>query len=244
VAACLGALAKLPAGRDGQEQLALLGVVRRMGDAATEHRLRSRAVALLRRNTGKKLGFDTSVQGRRPQPEAVARWTQWIEKAFPEASRSALGAAAASLPVLKRRWATVDWGTGDAGRGKQVFTRRGCVQCHQGRRALGPDLAGAAGRFSREDLLTAIELPNRDVSPRYQTTVVTTSGGKVYNGLVVYQSVDGITLRTGTNQTIRLEQGEIEYQSKRPESLMPAGLLKKATNQDLADLYAYLKILR
>ena len=129
-------------------------------------------------------------------------------------------------------------------RGKRIFAKRGCVQCHQGRRALGPDLAGSAGRFSRVDLFTAIVLPSRDVSPRYQTTVVQTDSGQVYSGLIVYQSVDGVTLRTGTNRTIRLERGEIEFQSRRSESLMPMGLLKGLKDSGYADLYAYLASLR
>ena len=125
-----------------------------------------------------------------------------------------------------------------------MLAKRGCVQWHQGRRALGPDLAGSAGRFSRADLFTAIVLPNRDVSPRYQTPVVQTDDGRVYNGLIVYQSVDGLTLRTGTNRTIRLEREEIEYQARRPASLMSSGLLKGLDDGGYADLYAYLKTLR
>ena len=244
VGASLGALAKLSAGTAAGEQLALLGVVRRMGREAREHGLRSRAVLLLRRNTGRRFGFVTGKPGRVVQQKAVAAWTGHLESTYPDEARRLLGAAAASLGVLKRRLAAVDWDGGDVARGKQVFSRRGCRQCHQGRRALGPDLAGSAGRFSRADLFTAIVLPNRDVSPRYQTTVVQTDSGRVYNGLIVYQSVDGLTLRTGTNQTIRLERGEIEFQSRRPESLMPAGLLKGLDDPGYADLYAYLRTLR
>ena len=244
VGACLGALAKLPRGTAASEQLALLGAVRRLGTAATEHGLRSRAVALLRRNTGRRFGFVSGKKGRVAQPKAVAAWTAFLETAYPKETRRRLGAAAASLEGLKKRLARVDWDNGDVSRGKRVFAKRGCVQCHQGRRALGPDLAGSAGRFSRADLFTAIVLPNRDVSPRYQTTVVQTDDGRVYNGLIVYQSVDGLTLRTGTNQTIRLEREEIEYQARRPESLMSSGLLKGLDDGGYADLYAYLKTLR
>ena len=61
---------------------------------------------------------------------------------------------------------------------------------------------------------------------------------------MIYNSVDGLTLRTGTNQTVRIESGEIEVRVRRPESLMPAGLLKGLSDGDLADLYAYLRSLR
>ena len=70
-----------------------------------------------------------------------------------------------------------------------------------------------------------------------------TADGKVYTGLVIYESVDGIILRNATNQTFRLETADIEVQRKLPQSLMPPGLLKDATSQDLADLNAYLQSL-
>ncbi|MEE3285507.1 MAG: hypothetical protein VX311_13075, partial [Planctomycetota bacterium] len=244
VGASLAALAKLSGEAVAAEQLALLGVVRRMGTTAQEHGLRSRAVMLLRRNTGRRFGFVTGKTGRVVQQKAVAAWTEHLEAKYPGEARKLLGAAAASLSGLKKRLEAIDWTEGDVTRGKQVFAKRGCVQCHQGRRALGPDLAGSAGRFSRADLFTAIVLPSRDVSPRYQTTVVQTDSGQVYNGLIVYQSVDGVTLRTGTNRTIRLERGEIEFQSRRSESLMPMGLLKGLKDSGYADLYAYLMSLR
>ncbi|MDP7274632.1 MAG: hypothetical protein QF363_04080 [Planctomycetaceae bacterium] len=244
LSACLDALAGLPPGRDAAEQLALLQTVRRLGFDSREHALRSRAVVLLRKNTGRRLGFETGADGRKAQREAIDRWTGLLETTYPEEARRRLGAAAVDLPSLRKRLAVVDWKSGDAVRGREVFARRGCVQCHQGRRALGPDLAGSAGRFSRADLFTSILLPNRDVSPRYQTTLIQTVGGQVFTGLVVYDSVDGLTLRTGTNQTIRVEAREIEFRARRPESLMPAGLLKGLANRDFADLYAYLRTLR
>jgi putative heme-binding domain-containing protein len=108
---------------------------------------------------------------------------------------------------------------------------------------LGPDLAGATNRFSKEDLFTAIALPSRDVSTRYQTTLVQTKDGKSYSGLVIYESVDGFILRNGTGQTFRIETSQVAEKRKSPVSLMPAGLLKDLTAQDHADLYAYLATL-
>ena len=109
--------------------------------------------------------------------------------------------------------------------------------------AVGPDLAGVAKRFSRDDLFTALLFPNRDVSPRYHTTLVETSNGKVLSGLVIYESVDGLTLRDSSNQTVRIEAGEIDARRDLPTSLMPVGLLDTLQPQDLADLYAYLQTL-
>ena len=136
--------------------------------------------------------------------------------------------------------AEVDWTKGDASRGRKLFEKRSCVQCHGGRQALGPDLAGVARRFSRDDLFVSITVPNRDVSPRYQTTLVETTEGKVYTGLIIHQSAEGLLLRNATNQTFRFEADEIETQQTRSTSLMPAGLLKDLKPSELADLYRYI----
>ena len=85
-----------------------------------------------------------------------------------------------------------------------------------------------------------VPVPNRDVSPRYQTTLVETTGGKVYTGLIIHQSAEGLLLRNATNQTFRFEADEIETQQTRSTSLMPAGLLKDLKPNELADLYQYI----
>ena len=95
----------------------------------------------------------------------------------------------------------------------------------------------------RSDSLTAIVDPSRDVSTRYATTAITTTAGKVHTGVVIYESVDGVTLRDSLNQTIRIEADEIESQRPVNVSLMPASLLDGLGPQDLADLFAYLATL-
>jgi putative heme-binding domain-containing protein len=124
-----------------------------------------------------------------------------------------------------------------------LYEARTCTQCHGGSSGLGPDLSGAARRFSRDDLFTAIVQPSRDVSPRYQATMIQTNAGQVYTGLIVYEAVDGVLLRTAANQTIRIKPSEIEERRTLTTSLMPVGLLKDLNSTDLADLYAYLRSL-
>ena len=86
-------------------------------------------------------------------------------------------------------------------------------------------------------------MPNRDVSPRYQSTLIVTTDGEIHTGLVIYESVDGLVMRTGANQTLRFETNNIEVRRRMTESLMPSGLLKDLSTGDLADLYAYLETL-
>ncbi len=243
IKASLAALFKLPADETATEIVPLVRVLRRLRGEEQDFRLREQVIRLLRRDGGQNFSFVFGESGYEPQRDVVEKWSQWALEKFPESHEELTGGNEESAAELRERLAKVNWDAGDPSRGAALFKSRSCSQCHGGRRALGPDLAGVAERFSRDDLFIAIAQPSRDVPPRYQTTVVETTNGKIYTGLVVYHSVDGLTLRNGTNQTFRIEAEEIESRNTSQTSLMPTGLLNDLKPGDLADLYSYLKSL-
>lgn len=238
--ACLTALEKLGPDKQPAEQLALLKSLRRLGSDEREFGLREVVVQLLERNNDVKFPFVTGKEGHLAQPAAINGWTSWCQQKWPAESAAELGDSSGEQSKLAATLKEVDWSKGNVARGAALYSRRACVHCHSASGALGPDLAGATSRFSKEDLFTAIALPSRDVSARYQTTLVQTKDGKSYSGLVIYESVDGFILRNGTGQTFRIETSQVADKRKSPVSLMPNGLLKDLTPQDHADLYAYL----
>jgi putative heme-binding domain-containing protein len=241
LAECVKALSLLaPAQSTPTEVVTLVRALRRLGNQDQERELRDQIVELLRLRTEQDFGYVLGQNGD-PQTEAVQKWSAWAEATYPQEFAALAGASPESIEQLHALLGQVNWEQGDPQRGDKLFQTRQCRQCHNSRQALGPDLTGVTGRFSRTDLFIAIALPNRDVSPRYQTTTVATTEGQVYTGLVVYESVDGIVLRNGTNQTFRIEAEEIESRKTLSTSLMPSGLLKDLAPQDLADLYAYLR---
>ncbi len=243
ITASLSALAQLPADESAEEIVPLVQVLRRLRGEEQDFRLREQVIRLLRRDSGQNFAFVFGISGYTPQQAVIDQWTQWTLKKFPDAHEQFTGGNEEDLAKLRERLAEVDWDAGDVIRGAALFKSQSCSQCHGGRKALGPDLAGVADRFSREDLFVAVTQPSREVPPRYKTTVVETTSGKMYSGLIVYQSVDGVTLRNGTNQTFRIEAAEIESRHISSTSLMPTGLLKDLKPEQLADLYSYLKSL-
>lgn len=245
IEACIAALEKLETKQEPEELVALVKTLRRLGEDKSEFPLRERVVKLLLRNTGlgEDFGYVMGEEGYKPQPEAIETWTEWVCKSYPEEAAKQLGGGGTTLTELRKQLKAVPWDHGDAARGQKLYVSRSCAQCHAGGKGLGPDLAGVAGRFSRDDLFTAIALPSRDVSPRYQTTLVETKSGKVITGLIVYDSVDGVMLRNGTNQTFRIDADQIESRRNLPTSIMPADLLTGLKPNDLADLYSYLRSL-
>jgi putative heme-binding domain-containing protein len=168
-------------------------------------------------------------------------WKTWYLSKHPEQAAKLADGDGVDVAAWNKRLAAIAWSAGDAGRGRQVYVRASCAACHSGSQALGPDLQGVAGRFSRDDLFTAILQPSRDVPPRYRTTQVVTAEGKVYQGLVIYEATDSLILQTGPALTQRLSNQQISERRISPISLMPTGLLDKLADTEIADLYAYLK---
>jgi putative heme-binding domain-containing protein len=227
---CLDALRRLPPERDGNEIMALIQALGRLPQGAEAAVLKDALGVRLGQITGQtKLGADR------------AAWTAWFTTAYPKLAARLSNPDGVDVAGWEKRLAKIDWAAGDAGRGRAVFVKASCAACHSGSQALGPDLSGVAGRFSRADLFTAILQPSRDVSPRYQTTVIETADGKVYQGLVVYEAVDGLILQTGAATTVRVAGDQLAGRRVSPTSLMPAGLLDSLHDQEIVDLYAYLR---
>jgi putative heme-binding domain-containing protein len=225
----LDALQTLPGRHHASEVLALIRCLRRLPAG--------RPGEDLRRGIGKALAQWTGQAGLGTDGRA---WSAWFARAHPDLA-TRLGDDGAALARWKQRLAALDWSAGEAHRGRDVFVRATCASCHSGAQALGPDLRGVARRFSRDDLLTAILQPSRDISPRYRTLMITTASGKTYQGLVIYESTDGLMLQTGPTTTVRVRGSDIESRQFTDVSMMPAGLLDTLADRDIADLLAYLK---
>lgn len=228
---CLEALEKLPPAQEGEHIFPLVRCLRGLPDGKEGDRLRARVGRYLQRLTGQEHG------------ENKQAWTEWFGKSYPGLAARLGGAGAVDVAGWNRRLTRLDWSAGDAGRGQKVFAKASCAACHSGQQALGPDLHGVTGRFSRHDLFTAILQPSLDISPRYRTTLVTTADDKIYQGIVIYEAVDSLIIQTGPATTVRLDNTQVTARRVTETSLMPTGLLDKLTDQEIIDLDAYLRSL-
>jgi putative heme-binding domain-containing protein len=133
--------------------------------------------------------------------------------------------------------------SGDERRGKRVFETN-CARCHlprsQGGR-VGPDLSGVNNK-TRDELLTSILDPSYAIEPHYVHYVVTTKDGEIHDGVIAGETPGAITLRGGTDNgdetLLRTNVAEVRASSV---SLMPEGLEKSMSRQDLADVITYLR---
>ncbi|MBL9162517.1 MAG: c-type cytochrome [Planctomycetaceae bacterium] len=130
---------------------------------------------------------------------------------------------------------------GDASRGRVLFDKA-CTSCHvlygQGK-LIGPDLTGS-NRHNLNYLLENVVDPSASVGAEFRTSAILLSSGQAVSGVVVAQGDRTITLQTPTEQ-IAIDRDEVEEMVEQPLSLMPDGLLTPLSDDQIADLFAYLQ---
>lgn len=131
---------------------------------------------------------------------------------------------------------------GEATRGGKVF-QRACASCHRLDKAghdVGPNLATVRHRRA-DEILTAVLDPNREVGPNFLQYAVTLDDGRVLTGMIAEESAVSLTLRRDENKQDVVLRQNIDEVRGTGLSLMPEGLEKTITQQDMADLLAYLR---
>jgi putative membrane-bound dehydrogenase-like protein len=130
--------------------------------------------------------------------------------------------------------------TGDSHRGKETFAKR-CSVCHRLQDVgfvVGPDLAALANK-SPEYLLTSILDPSKEVDSRYIEYVASTKAGRTFTGILASETGTSITLKGQEGKEIVLLRSDLDDLQSSGKSLMPEGLEKDLSKQDLADVMAY-----
>jgi putative heme-binding domain-containing protein len=131
---------------------------------------------------------------------------------------------------------------GDAELGARVF-HEACAKCHKlhgGSGEVGPDLTGAE-RKDRLKLITHVVDPNAMVREEYFAHVATTKDGRVVTGILANSAAETITLLDADNKHTILNRSEIDELRESAVSLMPERLLDTLTDQQIRDLFAFLR---
>ena len=129
--------------------------------------------------------------------------------------------------------------------GRKIF-RTKCASCHRignDGHAVGPDLVSVTNKSPR-DFLIAILDPNRESQPNFHVYNVLTNSGKVYSGIVTAENANSITLLQAEGKKETVLRSEIDELMSLNKSLMPEGMEKEITPQQMADLLSFLQSLR
>jgi len=131
---------------------------------------------------------------------------------------------------------------GDADRGRMLLTKT-CLQCHRAGTSghqVGPDFTSVQNK-APADLLIAILDPNREAQPNFQTYTVVTKQGRIFTGITSAETAASLTLKRAEAKEDVILRDTLEEFVSNGVSLMPEGLEKDLTQQQLADIIAALK---
>ncbi|GAB5401847.1 MAG: c-type cytochrome [Aureliella sp.] len=137
---------------------------------------------------------------------------------------------------------------GKASKGNVVFARV-CSACHQigdVGKAFGPRLDHIGAQYSKEEIIRHILWPNEKIAKGYETMQVLTVDGEVFNGFVIKEGKDAITLGISTpdgkGKEVTVSTEDIEIRKEMKNSSMPEGLAKTIAPGEFLDLIEYLAI--
>jgi len=139
-----------------------------------------------------------------------------------------------------------DVSAGDVRRGHELFLgkKAACINCHTlgylgGK--LGPDLTNIGKARTERDLLESILYPSASFVRGYEPVVIALEDGRTVSGIVTRESRDEVVVAIDHQKTQHVARKDIVEIQPAQVSLMPQGLEKLLSQQDLMDLVTFLK---
>lgn len=142
---------------------------------------------------------------------------------------------------------------GDPEEGRRIFFHHrgpGCYRCHRvdGRGGdAAPELTRIMRQLDGERMLESIITPSKEIAPEFAAWVLTTNDGRTLTGLFTgaRDPKEGKFIFVDQQGEVHLFlSGEIKEVSVSKKSLMPDKLLDSLTDQQIRDLFAFLRSLK
>lgn len=134
----------------------------------------------------------------------------------------------------------------NTGNGKKIFEKT-CASCHKLYGAggeIGPDLTGS-NRTNLEYILGNVITPSAIIQDDYRMHLVQTFDGRNYSGIPANEDERFLRLRVANRQEpVLIPKSDIEAREIAKVSMMPEGLLKELTDDQVLDLIAFLQQLK
>jgi putative heme-binding domain-containing protein len=130
----------------------------------------------------------------------------------------------------------------DVAKGKAAFAKK-CANCHRLEETgqhVGPDLMALTDKSPRS-LLVAILDPNKAVEDKFLDYVAVTTDGRQFTGMLLNETSTSLTLAGQEGKQVALNRSDLETFQNTGKSVMPEGLEKDLSPQELADVIAYVR---
>lgn len=138
---------------------------------------------------------------------------------------------------------------GNVERGRAVFHGKkvACAICHrigaEGGK-VGPDLTKVGAIRAARDLLESVVVPSSTIAQGFDPYVIATADGRVINGIIARQTPEFLVVRDASGAELQLRKDKIQEMRRSATSIMPEGLERAITREELRDLLAFLRGLK
>jgi putative membrane-bound dehydrogenase-like protein len=132
--------------------------------------------------------------------------------------------------------------SGDFERGLEIF-RSQCSSCHRVAEVgadVGPDISDSRTKQPAQYLSDILD-PNRAIDANFFGYTLLATDGRLLTGIITAETGTSVTLRQPDGRNETLLRDEIDQLRSTGQSLMPVGLERTITPQQMADLINFLK---
>ncbi len=132
--------------------------------------------------------------------------------------------------------------TGDVAKGQTSFAPL-CGICHQVNGAgidFGPNLSDVGSRKTKELIYEAILDPNKIIEPGFETVMIKLESDEVAMGMIASETDTEVTVKAMGGAKTTFKKADIVSRTKQPMSLMPVGLYRALSTDDLVNVVEYL----
>ena len=131
--------------------------------------------------------------------------------------------------------------TGDAAKGQASFAT--CSICHQINGAgidFGPNLSDIGTRKTKENIYESIFDPNKVLEPGFESVLIKLESDEVAMGMIAGETDTEVTIKAMGGVKTTFKKADIVSRTKQPMSLMPVGLYRTLSTDELVNLVEYL----
>jgi putative heme-binding domain-containing protein len=144
---------------------------------------------------------------------------------------------------IARIAAVLQAGVGRPKPGQAIFKEQ-CSKCHKlfGQGGdVGPDLT-TFNRIDIDAILLSVVHPSAEIRDGYNAWLLITNDGRVLTGTLADQDPQTVRLRTPDGISVTVPRSDVDEMTISKSSIMPEGLLKSYSDEQLRDLFAYLRM--
>jgi putative membrane-bound dehydrogenase-like protein len=176
------------------------------------------------------------------EPESTAVAVRKPVLPAPDSNKTSAVASTSDKRLVKPDIADIAELTGNAATGQLLF-KATCSRCHVHNQKgvdVGPELTNVQQQLDKAGLIESIVYPNASITPGYESWLISTTTGQTYYGFIASETAQSLVVKGVTGQKHTIPVSAVSNRRRFANSLMPSVQTMKLSQQQIADITAYL----